>query len=56
MEDSKMWIKFADLCRKGGRVGLAHRTLANLLTEPNKDFSQLVAFLAIIFSLIVRRL
>ena len=29
-ENIKMWIKFANLCRKSGRVGLAEKTLSQL--------------------------
>ncbi|KAJ1324782.1 serine/threonine-protein kinase mTOR [Microdochium nivale] len=30
-ENMHMWIKFANLCRKSGRIGLAEKTLKNLI-------------------------
>lgn len=33
-----MWIKFANLCRKSGRMGLAEKTLNSLLGDENADF------------------
>jgi FKBP12-rapamycin complex-associated protein len=32
-EDVGMWIKFAGLCRKSGRLGLAEKTLNSLMSE-----------------------
>lgn len=32
-QDMKVWIKFANLCRKSGRLGLAQKTLNTLLEE-----------------------
>ena len=32
-EDVGMWIKFARLCRKSGRLGLAKKTLNSLMSE-----------------------
>ncbi|KAI8593944.1 armadillo-type protein [Geranomyces variabilis] len=40
-EDMVMWIKFANLCRKSGRLGLSHKTLAGLLNPETKDLSSL---------------
>ena len=40
-EDIEIWIKFANLCRKGGRISLSYKTLAVLLNEPNSDFTRL---------------
>ncbi|KAI9746692.1 MAG: phosphatidylinositol kinase- protein kinase tor1 [Claussenomyces sp. TS43310] len=37
-ENMLMWIKFANLCRKSGRMGLAEKSLQNLIgTEDNLD-------------------
>ena len=36
-ENMEMWIKFANLCRKSGRLGLAEKTLNSLLGE-DEDF------------------
>jgi FKBP12-rapamycin complex-associated protein len=30
-DDSHMWIKFANLCRKNGRMNLAEKTINSLL-------------------------
>lgn len=32
-ENTDMWIKFANLCRKAGRMGLAEKTLNSLLGD-----------------------
>lgn len=40
-DDIEMWIKFANLCRKSGRLSLSYKTLAGLLDTPDKDFSKL---------------
>jgi FKBP12-rapamycin complex-associated protein len=32
-----MWIKFANLCRKSGRMGLAEKTLNSLLGDEHQD-------------------
>ncbi|KNC98625.1 uncharacterized protein SPPG_06307 [Spizellomyces punctatus DAOM BR117] len=40
-DDMEMWIKFANLCRKSGRLGLSHKTLSGLLNVEAKDFSTL---------------
>ncbi|KAJ3290058.1 phosphatidylinositol kinase- protein kinase tor1 [Borealophlyctis nickersoniae] len=40
-EDMEMWIKFANLCRKSGRLSLSYKTLSGLLTADTKDFSNL---------------
>ncbi|KAM0752153.1 FAT-domain-containing protein [Meredithblackwellia eburnea MCA 4105] len=32
-ENTEMWVKFANLCRKSGRLGLADKTLNSLLGE-----------------------
>ncbi|KAI8819891.1 armadillo-type protein [Fimicolochytrium jonesii] len=40
-DDMEMWIKFANLCRKSGRLGLSHKTLAGLIHPDTKDFSTL---------------
>lgn len=42
-EDLEIWIKFANLCRKGSRLSLSYKTLNALLNEPTKDFLQLVS-------------
>ena len=41
-EDMSTWIKFANLCRKSGRLSLAHKSLCGLLDHQNRDFSLLV--------------
>jgi hypothetical protein len=41
MEDIEIWIKFANLCRKGGRLNLSYKTLSQMLVEPSKDFMDL---------------
>lgn len=42
-EDMEIWIKFANLCRKGGRLSLSYKTLNALLREGTpQDFSNLV--------------
>ncbi|KAI9091315.1 armadillo-type protein [Phlyctochytrium arcticum] len=40
-EDMEMWIKFANLCRKSGRLGLSQKTLTGLLKVETKDFGSL---------------
>ncbi|RKO90751.1 armadillo-type protein, partial [Blyttiomyces helicus] len=40
-EDMEMWIKFANLCRKSGRLTLSFKTLSGLLTNESKDFRAL---------------
>lgn len=40
-DDMVPWIKFSNLCRKSGRLSLAHKSLYGLLTNANKNFSQL---------------
>jgi FKBP12-rapamycin complex-associated protein len=40
-EDLEIWIKFSNLCRKGGRISLSYKTLSVLLDEPSADFSKL---------------
>lgn len=40
-DDLEIWIKFANLCRKGGRLTLSSKTLAGLLHEPTPDFQNL---------------
>ncbi|KAH6595655.1 hypothetical protein BASA61_003754 [Batrachochytrium salamandrivorans] len=37
-EDLEIWIKFANLCRKSGRMNLSQRTLSGLLAEPMQEF------------------
>ncbi|BGP55274.1 hypothetical protein JCM8202_000651 [Rhodotorula sphaerocarpa] len=32
-ENTEMWVKFANLCRKSGRLGLAEKTLSSLLGD-----------------------
>lgn len=32
-ENTTMWVKFANLCRKSGRLGLADKTLNSLLGD-----------------------
>jgi FKBP12-rapamycin complex-associated protein len=34
-----MWIKFANLCRKSGRMGLAEKTLNSLLGDEHQDLN-----------------
>jgi FKBP12-rapamycin complex-associated protein len=36
-EDMQMWIKFVGLCRKGGRLAVAERTLAELCGVESLD-------------------
>ncbi|KAI0461879.1 hypothetical protein LJB42_004483 [Komagataella kurtzmanii] len=36
-QDMEMWIKFANLCRKSGRLGLAEKSLNSLLDEGDSD-------------------
>jgi FKBP12-rapamycin complex-associated protein len=38
-EDKEIWITFSNLCRKSSRMGLASKTLSNLLDRPVVDFS-----------------
>lgn len=33
LENTEMWVKFANLCRKSGRLGLAEKTINSLLGE-----------------------
>ncbi|KAI8813143.1 armadillo-type protein [Cladochytrium replicatum] len=40
-EDVDMFIKFANLCRKGGRLTLSHRTLCNLLDGDVKELTDI---------------
>ncbi|KAJ1563647.1 phosphatidylinositol kinase- protein kinase tor1, partial [Nowakowskiella sp. JEL0078] len=40
-EDMDMNIKFANLCRKSGRLGLSAKTLSQLLNTESKDFNNL---------------
>lgn len=42
--DMEIWIKFANLCRKGGRLNLSYKILAQMLADPAKDFKDLVIF------------
>ena len=32
-ENTEMWVKFANLCRKSGRLGLAEKTLNSLIGD-----------------------
>lgn len=41
-EDMEIWIKFANLCRKGNRLSLSYKTLSALLNQTSKDFTDLV--------------
>ncbi|KAK9379012.1 armadillo-type protein [Kockiozyma suomiensis] len=34
-QDMEMWIKFANLCRKSGRMGLAEKSLNSLVDDPH---------------------
>ncbi|KAK9465831.1 armadillo-type protein [Lipomyces arxii] len=34
-QDMEMWIKFANLCRKSGRMGLAEKSLNSLIDNPD---------------------
>jgi FKBP12-rapamycin complex-associated protein len=36
-ENTEMWIKFANLCRKSGRLSLSQKTLVGLLNNETKD-------------------
>jgi len=36
-ENLDMWIKFANLCRKSGRMGLAEKTINSLLGDGDRD-------------------
>jgi FKBP12-rapamycin complex-associated protein len=38
-EDKEIWITFGNLCRKSSRMGLASKTLSNLLERQVSDFS-----------------
>ncbi|KAI9000239.1 armadillo-type protein [Gaertneriomyces semiglobifer] len=40
-DDMEMWIKFSNLCRKSGRLGLSYKTLSGLLESESKDFNSL---------------
>ncbi|KAJ1339773.1 hypothetical protein BSLG_005592 [Batrachochytrium salamandrivorans] len=42
-EDLEIWIKFANLCRKSGRMNLSQRTLSGLLAEPMQEFINTLA-------------
>lgn len=42
-ENMEMWIKFANLCRKSGRLGLAEKTLNSLFGE-EQDFDSNVGY------------
>lgn len=33
LEDTEIWVKFANLCRKSGRLGLAEKTINSLLND-----------------------
>ncbi|KAK9450365.1 armadillo-type protein [Limtongia smithiae] len=37
-QDMDMWIKFANLCRKSGRLGLADKSLKALLIDENEPY------------------
>lgn len=37
-EDMEMWIKFANLCRKSGRLSLSQKFLTSLLNSTGPDF------------------
>lgn len=39
-ENMEMWIKFANLCRKSGRIGLAEKSLARLWGGESMDTAQ----------------
>lgn len=45
-ENMEMWIKFANLCRKSGRLGLAEKTLNSLFGE-EQDFDSTVCLFAL---------
>jgi FKBP12-rapamycin complex-associated protein len=40
-DDLEIWIKFANLCRKGDRIRLSAKTLSALLHVPSTDFTAL---------------
>ncbi|KAJ3072072.1 phosphatidylinositol kinase- protein kinase tor1 [Podochytrium sp. JEL0797] len=40
-EGSEMWIKFANLCRKSGKLSLSYKTLTNLLKVGSNDLGVL---------------
>ncbi|KAJ3083694.1 phosphatidylinositol kinase- protein kinase tor1, partial [Quaeritorhiza haematococci] len=40
-DDMEMWIKFANLCRKSGRLSLSLKTLTNLMDSETKDLYNL---------------
>jgi FKBP12-rapamycin complex-associated protein len=42
-ENMDMWIKFANLCRKSGRLGLAEKTLNSILGEQIVDVDEPVS-------------
>ncbi|KAJ8330853.1 phosphatidylinositol kinase- protein kinase tor1 [Batrachochytrium dendrobatidis] len=37
-DDIGIWVKFANLCRKSGRMNLSQKTLSRLLVVPSSDF------------------
>jgi FKBP12-rapamycin complex-associated protein len=41
-DDMEMWIKFANLCRKSGRLNVCQKTLSNLLNLEPEYLSNLV--------------
>lgn len=41
-DNMEMWIKFANLCRKSGRLGLAEKTINSLLGDENIDVEDAV--------------
>ena len=42
-EDMEMWIQFANLCRKSGRLNLCQKTLSNLLKLKPEYLADLVS-------------
>jgi FKBP12-rapamycin complex-associated protein len=52
-EDSEMYIKFANLCRASGRIGLSAKILTNLL-DVGTDLTDLVCLKLIISRIYIK--
>lgn len=55
-ENTEMWVKFANLCRKSGRLGLADKTLNSLLGDDRTSMGAPVRVIPSLDSLQVTRL
>jgi FKBP12-rapamycin complex-associated protein len=52
-EDMDIWLKFAGLCRKSGRLRLSHKTLTKLMgTEPDSEAVAAASFPRVTFAYI----